>query len=321
MKYPSRRNSKRSKITSTVAITCVVILLGLLLPWLFTSVSRLVLTPFHLVHTWYNDSNAPLPMFLRDRSALVDQITALENELAIAGVTDLTTQRLFNENMWLRELLGAPSEKRIAAAVIARPNQLPYDLLQIDRGSMKGIVLGAPVYIGLDAVIGTVVSVSEQYAFVQLFTHPDFRATAFISGANIVAPLEGYGGGVARVRVPQGIALTIGSVVHLPSIHPGAFGKIAWIENDPSQPEQYGYIVLPESIQAIQYVAVAPNTVPTSEAPILEERIQTLINSQFVASTTPLVATTTDMVATSSPDISSPAAVLVPPPQTATTSL
>lgn len=282
MKFPSRHNSKSKPISKIILVTIGVILLGLALPWLFSSVSRVALAPFHIVHVWYQGSSSVLPMYFKERHDLISQIQTLENELALAGVTDLTQQRLYDENVWLRELLGADSDKRIAAAVLARPSDLPYDLLQIDRGSEDGILLGAPVYIGLDTVVGVVTDVAPRYSFVQLFSSPGFNATAFISRSNVVAPLEGYGGGVARVRVPQGIPLHIGSMVHLPSLNPGVFGRIIYIENLPSQPEQYGYIALPKSIQSIHYVAVASETITVAEASEVEENIKEIIRRKFV---------------------------------------
>ena len=64
--------------------------------------------------------------------------------------------------------------------------------------------------------------------------------TSYVSGANIIATLEGFGGGVARVRVPQGIPLSIGNLVHVPGIQPGVFGRINYIESEPTHPNSMG---------------------------------------------------------------------------------
>jgi hypothetical protein len=271
------------------------------------------MAPFHAAHAWYIGSSAAFPMYFKERHDLIVKISELENQLALAGVTDVTQQRLYDENRWLRDLLGASSEQRIAAAVLARPADLPYDLLQLDRGSDDGIVLGAPVYIGLDSVIGVISDVAPHYAFVQLFSTPGFNATAFIAGTNVVAPLEGIGGGVARVRVPQGIPLDVGSVVHLPSINPGVFGRISYIENLPSQPEQYGYITLPKSIQSIHYVAVGTETIAQTEPAIVDERIKEIIRQQFVIEN--LIfnpASTTDALASSTATTTASSSVTTP---------
>lgn len=269
MRVRPRHNSKKSTASKIFLAAIIILLLGLIVPSVVTMVSRAVMYPIYSVNTWFLQSSSALPTYLREKKELVDEIATLKNELAVAVSTDLTQQRLYEENVWLRQLLNATTTSRIAAAVIARPNELPYDLLQIDRGADDGIVIGAPVYIGADNVIGVVAHTAPHFAFVELFTTPGFEATAFISGADVIATVEGYGGGVARVRVPQGIALSVGNVVHVPSIEPGAFGRISYVENRPSQPEQYGYITFDKAITSINYVAVGTEAI----APATPEKI------------------------------------------------
>jgi rod shape-determining protein MreC len=284
----------------------MVILFGIVFPYLMMMLAKVVLYPFHALDTWYRTSTARFPMYLKEQTELISRITELENELAIVGSTDLTQQRLSEENRWLRGLLGGAEKKRIAAAVVARPDELPYDLLQIDRGTANGIKVGAPVYIGADNVIGVVSFVSEQYSFVQLFTTPGFSATAFISGPNIVTTLEGMGGGIARVNVPQGIPLAVGNLVHVPSIEPGVFGRVIHVENRPSQPEQYGFIAFETPISGIRYVAVGSESVEKIDTATFDVRVTGLIEEAFriekskflISSST---ATSTEDVATSTP--------------------
>lgn len=309
MKVHSRHNSKQTKerrIARVFFIAVCLLIVGILLPAALTLLGRVVLYPVHAVHAWYQESTGRLPMFLKSQDELISRIADLENKLAVAQGTSLTQQRLYEENMWLRDLLGVKGDARIAAAVIARPTELPYDLMQIDRGELHGVKVGAPVYIGIDNVIGTVVYVAPTYAFVELFTSPGFSATAFISGANVMATLEGYGSGVARVSVPQGIPLSVGNLVHVPSINPGVFGRIEFVENRPSQPEQYGYVALSKPIAGINYVAVGSEPISTASPQLVEERVRTIIEDSLkvdthgfsIGSTT---ASTTEKIASTTP--------------------
>jgi cell shape-determining protein MreC len=288
MKVHTRLSSKQAKqkrITRVLLGAGVVLLLGLILPFMFTFAGRVIMYPIHVTNDWFRTSPARLPMFLREQDELLDEIKRLENELAIAQSTDLTQRRLFEENLWLRDLLHAKQKDRIAAAVIARPTEIPYDLMQIDKGSDEGVKEGAPVYVGADNVIGIVRSTAPHYAFVELFTTPGFSATAYISGANVMTTLEGYGGGVARVSVPQGVPLTVGNLVYIPSIEPGVFGRVAYVENRPTQPEQYGYITLPQPVAGIRYVAVASDIVAPVQPPEVEARVRQLINDALIVDT------------------------------------
>lgn len=305
MKVQSRHNSKQKRSFRIVIFTLLLIGLGMLLPKLFSIVSTTVMAPIHGINRWLDESSSLVPSFIRDRKTLQSEIETLKNQLAEAESSDLTQQRLWEENNRLRHLLGIDSEERIAAAIVARPNELPYDLLQIDRGSNHGVTIGSPVFIGKDVVVGLVTHVAPDYAFVQLITTSGFESSAFIAGPNVVVSMEGMGGGVARVKVPQGVPLAVGNLVYLPSVEPGVFGRISYIENRPTQPEQYGYISPDTSISGLYQVAVGKQSqitrsVAEIDARILEEmRKQLLVEGLTVGQIGTSTASSTETIATS----------------------
>lgn len=269
----SRRSEHKRRI-QIVVISFSVILIGWMLPSFISAVSAVVFYPVHATNKWLNESADFVPELFRDRKDLVAEIEKLESDLLAAHRFDLTEKRLFLENNRLRQLMGAEESARIAAAVIARPNELPYDLLQIDRGSRHGIEVGAPVFVGEDVVVGLVVHTAEEYSFVELFTTSDFEASAFVLGPDVVANLEGLGGGVARVRVPQGLPLRIGDLVVLPSIEPGVFGRITYIENEPTQPEQLGYITPDLAISSMHLVSVGKLSQISQSTEVIQDSIR-----------------------------------------------
>lgn len=290
-----RSSHKRSKrLVTTIVVVVIVLLIGMALPRAFHAVSTIMLAPFGALHTWITTSSDMAPVFFRDRVALNATIKQLQNDIAVAGGENLTLERLRSENERLRSLLGIVPTDRIGAAVIARPSNLPYDLLQLDRGSRHGVVSGAPVYIGEDRFIGMVADVAPTHSFVVLLTHPEFSATGFIDGADVIAMIDGIGGGVARVRVPQGVTLTVGDLVHVPSVEPGVFGRIVSVESRPTQPEQYGYITPDLSLSSIHLVSIGrePLIPPTPE--VVNERIVSfLASSTLVMAVGSSTATTT----------------------------
>jgi cell shape-determining protein MreC len=282
MKVQSQRTSSRKRLVRIILIAVVVIGAGLLAPKAFSVVSQVVMAPFHATNNWLRESSSLVPTFIRERQSLNAEIEKLENELQVAQRTTITRQRLFEENVRLRGLLGAAQENRIAAGVIARPDTLPYDYIQIDQGLSRGIQVGAPVFAGPDIVVGLVMYAAQEYSFVSLFTSPGFNATVFVSGPDVVATMEGMGGGVARVRMPQGIAMNVGNLVYVPSIEPGVFGRISYLENEPTQPEQYGFISPDIAISSLHTVAVGKvsqisRSVEEIDAKISEELFKTLI--------------------------------------------
>jgi len=301
MRVQSQRSYKRKRTIRIAIATTTVVICGWFLPAAFSTASAIIMSPFHATNQWLEESSSLIPTFIRDRQSLQADIEQLENQLQVNSRTSVTQQRLFVENNRLRELLGADKENRIVAGVIARPDTLPYDFLQIDRGINDGIEVGAPVFVGTDIVVGLVVHTAAQYSFVELFTTPGFEATIFLSGPDVVAKMYGMGGGVARVSLPQGIPIQIGNLVHVPSVEPGVFGKIAYIENEPTQPEQYGYVAPNISLNSLYQVSVGRVSQISQSVEEIDQRVRSEIESRLVVPGVSLEVSTSTDQATSSP--------------------
>jgi cell shape-determining protein MreC len=299
----SRRTSDNQKIKRLLLVVFGLFALALIVPAAVRFAAGIVLYPVIQVENWFAESNQILPALWRDKIVMQEQIDQLEQDLALSGKLDLTKRRLSDENNRLRSLLGATSSPRVLAAVVGKPNELPYDLIQIDQGSQAGIESGSPVYIGADTVIGLVSAVQRNSAFVTLFTTPDFFATVYLSGANVTALLEGLGGGVARVRVPQGVPIRVGDLVHVPSVQPGVYGTIAWVESEPTQPEQFGYITPEVPIGSLFQVAVAkPNGITTDPKEVQRYMLEVQKQQLVIPEMTPATTTATSTAPTSSTD-------------------
>lgn len=202
-------------------------------------------------------SSATVPVFLRSRIELLSEINALKDEVSAGKSSVATIAYLTRENDELRNLLSGTTSPRVAAAVIARPPYTPYDTLVIDRGSVDGIVQFAPVYYGGNMALGYVESVTAHTAHVVLFSSPGVKSTVYIFGSNIFTNAYGEGGGVIRVSVPQGIPLSVGEPVVLPSLNTGLIGIIDEVQSIPTEPEQHAYVTLSAPLQSIRAVGVA----------------------------------------------------------------
>lgn len=263
-------------------ITLAILLTGWLMPSLTAFVSYLVMTPVLSVANWYENSENIIPIYLRSRASLNEEIQQMKRDDATLSGSKLSIQRLLEENMQLRAAANiSTSSKRVVARVIAQPTKLNYDLLQIDQGTDSGVEVGSPVFLGLDTVIGVVVKALPTYSFVDLVTTTGFSATAYIVGPNIFAPLEGMGGGVARVRVPQGVNLQLGNLVLLPSVSSGVYGEIVSLENIATQPEQYGYVTPPLPLNSLLYVSVAVETPPVPTELEIDQTIRQATQDYF----------------------------------------
>ncbi len=268
----------------------VLVGVGFLAPFAFGALASVVLYPVSVLRDWYQTSTDTLPQYLRTKEALIEEVDALRQELTNVSGTHLSISRLLEENMQLRAALDrSTTTERIMARVIAQPSRLNYDRLQIDQGSDAGVVVGAPVFYGFDTVIGSVVFVAREYALVDLVTSPGFTATAYILGPNTFAPLEGMGGGVARVKVPQGIGVRTGNIVLFPSVDSGVYGEIVSVENAPTQPEQYGYVTPPVSLQSLLYVSVGRSVPVTKDDAVVIETVREASRQYFRIENPPII--------------------------------
>lgn len=280
------RQDSRKSLKFWLVTAAGLIGLGLLFPWLISAVSAAVLYPFHATSTWLKTSDGILPGYLRSKDELIEEVETLRTQISTTNGTQMTIMRLVEENMQLRSINNAGgSEKKIVAQVLARPDKLAYDLLQIDKGANDGVVEGAPVYTGVDSVVGIVVSVKSTYSFVDLFTSPGFESTAFIFGPNVFSPIEGMGGGVARVRLPQGVAIAVGQLVILPGVSSSVYGEIVKVESQPTQPEQYGYITPSLSMSNLLYVSVGVGMVQLRTDAEVNDTISSQLRSMMRLST------------------------------------
>jgi cell shape-determining protein MreC len=286
-----RHNSAKKQKKVWLIVILGLLGVGFIFPWLISLVAGVILYPFYATSLWVKTGDGILPAYFRSQGELVAEVDALKTRLATEAGTKLSINRLLEENMQLRAMAEAgESDGRMVARVISRPGTLSYDVLQIDKGSDDGVVIGAPVYTGIDTVVGMVVHVTSDYSFVDLFTSPGFLSTAFIFGPNVFSPIEGMGGGVARVKLPQGVALASGQLVILPGVSSGIYGEIVSVQSEPTQPEQYGYITSPVSISSLLYVSVGNEIAQVRTDSEINEDVRAKVRSMLKLSSSTISA-------------------------------
>ena len=116
-------------------------------------------------------------------------------------------------------------------------------------------------------------------------------------GPNVFAPIEGVGGGIARVKLPQGVPIREGQLVILPGISTAIYGEIVSIQNEPTQPEQYGYVAPSQAINSLLYVTVGLESILNRDNVTFEaemrEQIRQAANINFENNTGTSTASTT----------------------------
>ncbi len=308
----TRKNSPHNSLKRAVGKLSLIIAGGLILVWILRSLLGSVFShityPFEAMTDYFLTSGAALPSYIRERKELNEEIGRLKGELAAVSGSQATIARLSHENDELRLLLGDNGEERIAAAVIARPPLVPYDLLVLDKGSTEGIRVGAPVYYAGNHVLGLISKVFEESSFVTLVSSAGAESTVYLYGPNVFAYAYGEGGGITRISVPQGVELKEGDPVVMSALHTGDIGVIEKVVSIPAEPEQNAYVTFPVPIHSLRIVSVGKNVIEAKtfedvlpDTVLIKERFKVEvpdIERSRTSSTTP-AATTTPVSATS----------------------
>lgn len=260
-----------------------------------SNVSGYITTPFYMVRHYIESSSATIPVFIRSRLELLDDIRALELEIETQKGKDAAFLFITEENAELRSLLNASSSPRIVAGVISRPPQTPYDTLIIDQGTDDGIVEDAPVYYGAGRAIGYIHHAFTKTALVTLFSSPGVETTVYIYGPNMFTTAYGEGGGVIRLSVPQGIVLEKGNTVILPSLDTGTLGVVDDIQSIATEPEQHAYVTFGSSLQSVRLVSVGTSPIHATTYTEALKRVHEVKNALFKINV-PLNASTSPMI-------------------------
>ncbi|MGH7175315.1 MAG: rod shape-determining protein MreC [Minisyncoccia bacterium] len=181
-----------------------------------------------------------------DSLATQNQQLGEENALLSAKIADLTT------------LIGAVPQPAlgIAAGVIARPPESPYDTLVVGAGSDSGVVVGDAVYSAGGIPLGVVENVSSGYARVALLSAGGMRSDAWLGNAHEPLTLVGQGGGALSAQVPRSASTTTGEEIYVGGPGSLPIGSVASAGGDPSAPFLTLYIKGSVNPAALTYVLI-----------------------------------------------------------------
>ncbi len=234
----------------------LVVLVGFFFTRPIRSTASYLMAPLYGLKVWINGAHDPVSAFFHSRLALEAKIHSLQQSLRDAEYDGARLKILEEESTQKTR-----NADRIAADVVKTPNETPYDTLLINKGTDDDIQDGALAFAG-NTAIGKVVRVYAQSSLVMLFSTPEVQSPAYIYGANVFARATGVGAGVIKVSVPQGVKLAVGNPVVVPIADTDIYGSIEYIESDPSNPEQYGYITQTHTLTSLRTIWIAREAPP-----------------------------------------------------------
>lgn len=214
-------NKRFPRSIRTLAISLAAIgILALALSGVFTSLSRLVLSPLTSIQTWVSQQYQGMESFIsasRDIREIRQQNTGLEAENARMQAQIVELQQQLVEYEILSALLefarANPENKYIGASVIGRDPSPFLNYIIINRGSDDGLKRGMPV-VTQNGLAGRVVQVTASGARVSLITDPATKINIRIEPSRSAAVLSGsITGDLTLEQIPQEADVNPGNLI------------------------------------------------------------------------------------------------------------
>jgi len=197
--------------------------------------------------------------YFASKKSLSLENESLRSELKENNARVSNYDSILMENTELKEILGRKSEKDnwILSAILAKPNQSPYDTLVIDIGEDKGLKSGDIVFAFGNIPIGRVDTVYKTSSKVVLFSNSGEKTRVVTSEKNIFLEIVGRGGGNFEMILPRDFTEEKGDEVFLPGINPYVLAKVESIISDRRDPFIKALLTSPANIQELRFVEVA----------------------------------------------------------------
>lgn len=192
------------------------------------------------------------------KSDLHKQNVLLKAQLAKYEDRITQMQTLEAENDSLKELMGRikPEYKVVLSAILAKPNQTPYDTLVIDRGSNDGIKPDQLVFAQGNILIGYIESVEQNSAKVLMYSTPGNISQVIYGSTGKYFNARGAGNGTLEVEVSREIDVAVGDQFYYPGLDDTLVGVTRKVDFDPRDSFKKAIIKSPVNIQEERWVEV-----------------------------------------------------------------
>ncbi|KKQ83059.1 MAG: Cell shape-determining protein MreC [Parcubacteria group bacterium GW2011_GWB1_38_8] len=223
-------------MTRIVVLVTIFILTGVLLSF-FDSIIISAISPI-----WKSENSIVRSLrngisFFNSKKSLIEENAFLKEKLSSLEAETSSLSRQCVQESALLELMGRRQDpSTIAAAILTRPPQTPYDVIIIDVGSNESIRIGSEVSLPEGPVLG-VVSLERN---------------------NIPVVLTGLGGGNFKLIIPRDIEINIGDRVLSSDITSRLLAIIEEISSKPTDSFKEILARSPANIFTLRFVSVTP---------------------------------------------------------------
>ncbi|MDR3519891.1 MAG: rod shape-determining protein MreC [Candidatus Pacebacteria bacterium] len=207
------------------------------------------------------------------KNYLYNQNQKLQTEVSFDDARMANYDSVATDNASLKEILNRkdPKANIVLAAILAKPNQSPYDILLIDAGVAEGVKTGDTVFALGNVPIGNVSDVYQDSAKVILFSNPGETTEAVISASlnadgtvstttpsasNAFVQVVGRGGGNFEMVMPKDFNFQAGGQVVLPGVNSYVLAVFQKVISDPRSSSTKILLTSPVNIQSLKFVEV-----------------------------------------------------------------
>lgn len=260
MNYPHKNNRRDRQSLKPILIALSVFVFSALTyffwPQFLNQVLATVARPIWEVEGSTLASLENIITLIKSKEALLDENSRLKLEIDSARNNMIGFERLKDENIELKKLLGRTEKgEKVLSAILAKPNRTIYDTLILDVGQNGAIKKGDYV---MDSgfIIGTIEEVYAETSKASLFSTAGNVFPVLIGKNNIEAEALGRGGGNFTVKLARAESVQNGDLIIQPGINPKFFGSILNIESKITDSFQTLHFVLPVNVNQIHWVII-----------------------------------------------------------------
>jgi rod shape-determining protein MreC len=201
-----------------------------------------------------------------DYDQVMAENVALRAERDRLQVEDAALRALLIDQTTLKtqaDFLTAQGLRGVAARVIGKTVDPTVDIIEINRGSQDGVVVGAPVIVGPGVLAGKIIQVRSNSAEVLLITDERSRvAGSLVDTLQTIGIISGERGlGIRMDLIPQAVALQVGQVIVTTGLELGipkgmVIGRIDRIETSPTASFQTAHLASPVDLHTVTVVSI-----------------------------------------------------------------
>jgi cell shape-determining protein MreC len=271
MNYLHNKAQRRRRAAALILLAVLIfaVFLGFGFPDVFKESLVFVSAPLLRAKDSFKDRVNEIFSIFKEKQLLESENIDLRQKIRELEAKLLLSEALKRENKELKEILSrSGGDFSVAASVLSRPPQSPYDVLIIDAGEKHGVEAGMSVSAYGSVFLGVVSEVFKETSRVKLASAPGQKTDVLIYGNNnenfntepgpLVLPSRaiGRGNGNFEIILPRESAVGSGDRAMTLGTNPLIMGIVEEVVMDPADAFQKILFRLPVNIQELRWVEV-----------------------------------------------------------------